>query len=173
MRMIGLKLHTLCQDLRGDNLLKQHVNESPPSSLSHTLQMMSCACGWKAMALGERYDLPGWTPSTFSLSSSCHWRVQKEVLLISPLHTGKFQPVTKPLSMFEAIKVRFSLRGVITNGHYISFLLTKHGHQKQADWVFMHSRGDDDKDINVRIYIYIYIHGLIKGPLTTLSKLWS
>jgi len=44
---------------------------------------------------------------SLSLSSSCHWRVQKEVLLISPLHTGKFQPVTKPLSMFEAIKALF------------------------------------------------------------------
>lgn len=34
---------------------------------------------------------------------------KKEVLLISPLHAGKFQSVTKPLSMFEAIKVQFFL----------------------------------------------------------------
>lgn len=138
--MIGLKLHTLCQDLRGDNLLKQHVNEfSPLILIAHAPNDVMCM--WL-----ESYGFGGkvrfaWLNSLHSLSSSCHWRVQKEVLLISPLHTGKFQPVTKPLSTFEAIKVHFSLRGAITNGHYISFLLTKHGHQKQADSVFMRSRG--------------------------------
>jgi len=109
--MIGLKLHTLCQDLRGDNLLKQHVNESPPPPLliliSHAPNDVMCM-RLESHGFGGKVRF-AWLNSqhSLSLSSSCHWRVQKEVLLISPLHTGKFQPVTKPLSMFEAIKALF------------------------------------------------------------------
>lgn len=144
--IIGLELKGLRLEPTADNLCETPCKWVLFSSLiSHPLNDVMRMPVRETGAYRLRWDWPllllcflSFFPPPSLLSSPplslwCHWRVLKEVGVISALHA--WQIATRdtdpgPCLCLRQYRTTFpSSPDVTTNGHYISFLLTKHGYQ--------------------------------------------